>query len=114
MKANHQFDFPALLAECCRYNLSTDCCDRWLYADTLHPFQSGHGCCKLQCLVKDVHAPGELRAHRALDDCVALRRVIETAAQRLGMSVSAFLQNFAVWADMENSLAQLRVLMDAA
>ena len=107
-----RFDFPVLLAECYRNFLKTDCFEQWLFADTLHIFQTGHGCCKLQCLVKDVYAPNELRAHRALDDVLALRRVVESAAQRLGVSLSMLLELFAVSVDMPSTLAQLAVLME--
>ena len=113
-----RFDLPVLLAECHRHCLETHCFERWFFADTLHIFQGGHStCCKLQCLVKDlyaptVNAPTELKAHRALDDCTALRRVVESAAHRLGMSLPTLLEKFALQLDMPSSLAQLAVLMD--
>ena len=107
-----RFDFPVMLAECHRHCIETHCFERWLFADTLHLFQGGHGCCKLQCLVKDLYAPNELKAHRALDDCIALRRVVESAAQRLGVSLSTLLEKIAVHVDMPSSLAQLSVLME--
>ena len=107
-----KFDFPLLLAECCRHNLDTDCFDRWSYVDTMHILQDGHACCKLQCLVKGLFQPEDLRAHRALDDCVALRKVVESVAQRLGVRLRFLFESFAVGVDTASSLAQLRVLME--
>ena len=52
------------------------------------------------------------RAHRALDDCLALRRVIENMAQSLDLSLAALLKHFAVEVDLASSIAQLSVLMD--
>ena len=106
-----RFDFPVLLAECYRHCLETHGFERWLFADTLHTFQSC-SCKKLQCLVKDLYAANELKAHRALDDCIALRRVVESAAQRLGTTLPALLEKVAVHVDMPSSLAQLSVLME--
>ena len=62
--------------------------------------------------MKDLYAPNELKAHRALDDCIALRRVVESAAQRLGTTLPALLEKFAVCLDMPSSLAQMSVLME--
>ena len=54
-----------------------ECFKRWLYVDTLHVVGAfEHSCKKLQCLVKLLGETADLRAHRALDDTVALRHVI--------------------------------------
>ena len=52
------------------------------------------------------------RAHRALDDTVALRRVCEALAQTLGTTLPCLLVLFAVEIDLPSSVAQLTVLMD--
>ena len=54
----------------------------------------------------------DLRAHRALDDVLALRHVVTSVAQVLGVSVSDLLARHAKEVDMASSLAQAPVLMD--
>ena len=54
----------------------------------------------------------DLRAHRALDDVLALRHVVTSAAQVLGVSVSDRLMRYAKEVDMASSLAQATVLLD--
>ena len=54
----------------------------------------------------------DLRAHRALDDVLALRHVVTSVAQVLGVSVSDLLARHAQEVDMASSLAQATVLMD--
>ena len=63
-----RFDFPLLLSECLRHCLPCDCFEQWLFVDTLHVAQAlaPHGCRRLQCLVKQLGDPADLRAHRAL------------------------------------------------
>ena len=61
---------------------------------------------KLQCILRYVGGV-ELRAHRALDDCFALRRVVNYAAGRLGVTSFALLQPFVVEMDEGSTLAQL-------
>ena len=68
---------------------------------------------KLQCLVKVLGDPADLRAHRALDDCVALRHVAATLAEQLGLDMPLWLQRFAFELDLRNSILQLDVLLDA-
>ena len=68
---------------------------------------------KLQCLVKVLGDPADLRAHRALDDCAALRHVAVTLAEQLGLDLPLWLQRFAFKLDLRNSLLQLDVLLDA-
>ena len=67
---------------------------------------------KLQCLVKVLGDPTDLRAHRALDDCVALRHVAVTLAEQLGLDLPLWLQRFAFKLDLHNSILQLDVLLD--
>ena len=54
----------------------------------------------------------DLRAHRALDDVLALRHVVTSVAQVLGVSVSDLMARNAQEVDMASSLAQATVLMD--
>ena len=96
-----------------RNNLSTAIFEQWYFVDTLHVFKdlNKYGCIKLQCLARETMTdPGH--AHRALDDCLALRRVVESMAQSLDVPLAALLKHFAVEVDLASSLAQLSVLMD--
>ena len=68
---------------------------------------------KLQCLVKVLGDPADLRVHRALDDCVALRHVAVALAEQLGLDLLLWLQRFACELDLRSSLLQLDVLLDA-
>ena len=54
----------------------------------------------------------DLRAHRALDDVLALKHMVTSVAQALGVSVSELLMQHAQEVDMASSLAQVTVLMD--
>ena len=93
--------------------LMPHCALRTLFVDTLAVLQADGdvgGCMKLQCLV---HCAGQLeglRAHRALDDCYALRGVIQHVAWRQGLSLWALLRNFSVELDLPASCAQVSVL----
>ncbi len=110
-----RFDFPLLLCECLRHRISCDCFRQWLFVDTLHVVQAltGHGCMKLQCLVKELGSSEDLRAHRALDDCIALRHVGTAFAEGLSKDLPALLKWFAAELDLGTSLSQLSVLMDS-
>ena len=105
------FDLPLLMAECLRHGLSCGCFEQWLFMDTLHAVQSARVCKKLQCLVRDLGDPGDLRAHRALDDCIALRHVVTALAADSSLDVYGFFLNFALTVDINSSAAQLYVLM---
>ncbi len=109
-----RFDFPMLLAECLRHRMSCQCFDRWLFAETMHVCQAvaEHGCMKLQCLVRKFGCSADLRAHRALDDCVALRHVGCALAEAVGEDLPALLRRVAVELDLHSSFAQLSVLME--
>ena len=50
-------------------------------------------------------------AHRALDDCVALRKITEIFAQRVGIPTKRLLSLFLMDLDLNSSVAQLRTLM---
>ncbi len=66
----------------------------------------------MQCMVRACGDDG-LRAHRALDDVVALRRVLERAGGRVGVSVSSLISPFVFAMDVPGTVAQLSGLLDA-
>ena len=111
-----RFDFALLLFECQRHSLSWSPLERWLFVDTLdvlRAFGAVGECLKLQCLAKIACGADGFRAHRALDDCVALRGVMECVAARLGSScLSQLLRPFAVRLDSVASMAQVSVLCE--
>ena len=72
----------------------------------------GKSCFKLSCLVREMAEASDLRAHRALDDVVALRHVAASMTQVCGVSLSSLLLSFAQELDLPSSLAQTSVLMD--
>ena len=109
-----RFDFPMLLAECLRHCVPCDCFRKWLYVDTLHVVGAfNYSCKKLQCLVKLLGETADLRAHRALDDTVALRHVSSALAERVGCTLPELLRQFALELDFDKSLAVLSILLVA-
>jgi len=69
------------------------------------------GCVKLQCLRREVGVGDEpLRAHRALDDAIALRSLVISQAERLGLTVGTLLAPFVVGCDTDATAAQERSL----
>ena len=108
-----KFDFPFLLCECYRNKISVGCFEHWLFVDTLQIGQAfpEHGCLKLQCLIRSMSRGEDLRAHRALDDCIALRRVVIAFAWKAGVSLPSLMHSFAVAVDLDSSIAQISVLL---
>ena len=108
-----KFDFPFLLCECYRNKISVGCFEHWLFVDTLQIGQAfpEHGCLKLQCLIRSLSGGEDLRAHRALDDCIALRRVVIAFAWKAGVSLPSLMHSFAVAVDLDSSIAQISVLL---
>ena len=103
-----------LLAECLRHCVPCDCFRKWLYVDTLHVVGAfEYSCKKLQCLVKLLGETADLRAHRALDDTVALRHVSNVLAERMGCTLPELLRQFALELDFDRSLAVLSILLVA-
>ena len=105
-----RFDFAMLLFELVRHGMTWAALDRWLFVDTLALVQAVGvsnlgGCAKLQCLVRG-HCVG-LQAHRALDDCIALRAVVQGVAESYGMGVIDLLRPLAVRLDLAASAAQV-------
>ncbi len=114
----HRFDFALLLFEVERHGLSWAPLERWRFVDTLDVlqavgFEDVGGCFKLQCLARVAGGTENLRAHRALDDCVALRAVMEHVAARLGISLLDLLRPFVVELDPPASVAQVSALLEA-
>ena len=111
-----RFDFAMLLFECQRHSVSWTPLKRWLFVDTLdvlRAFGAVGECRRLQCLAKIAGGADGLRAHRALDDCVALRGVMECVAARLGSScLLQLLRPFAVRLDAAASMASVSVLCE--
>jgi len=113
-----RFDFAMLLFECQRHSVSWAPLERWLFVDTLDVLRAFGaeglgGCQKLQCLARIAGGADGLRAHRALDDCVALRGVMECVAARLGSScLLQLLRPFAVRLDAAASMASVSVLCE--
>ena len=107
-----RFDFPMLLFECLRHGRSLSPFEDWLFVDSLSIVQCVvamlGGCAKLQCLVRGHCA--EFQAHRALDDCIALRAVLQHLADLLGIPVLDVLRPFAMKLDANASLAQMSAM----
>ena len=108
-----RFDFPLLLCELLRHRLPVSSFETWLFVDTMHVCRciEGCGCLKLQCLALAASADAG-HAHRALDDCLALKQVLQVYAQRLGQPVRDLLCSFATECDVNSSLAHLASLME--
>ena len=109
-----RFDMPVILFECSRHGCSWSALAQWLYVDTIHVVQAAGvqhfgGCLKLQCLVNGRCAE-PLHAHRALDDCIALRSVLESIAARCGVALDALITPLAVRLDVEASAAQMSTM----
>ena len=109
------FDFAALLCECYRNDFDLSIFDRWLYVDTLRVVKTASlriaPCLKLQCMTHHFCSFGDLKAHRARDDCVALLGVLRHFAESLGITVDGLLRMFAEVIDLEESIAQISTLV---
>jgi DNA polymerase III epsilon subunit-like protein len=111
-----KFDFPFLLSECYRARMSLDFFAKLKYVDTLSIVraidgQLYGGCMKLQCMLLHLSEHGEgttsLRAHRALDDAIVLKDVVNNIAHRLGVSTNSLLSVFSHELDLGASVAHL-------
>ena len=88
----------------------------WKFVDTLDLLRATElagECRKLQCLVKLLGETADLRAHRALDDTVALRHVSNVLAERVCCTLPELLRQFALELDFDKSLAVLSILLVA-
>ena len=102
-----------LLFELVRHGMSWGPLEQWLFVDTISLVQSVGisnlgGCAKLQCLVRGQCAG--LQAHRALDDCVCLRTVVEGVAESYGIRALDLLRPLVVRLDTSASAAQVSTL----
>ena len=69
------------------------------------------GCVKLQCLLKQFSIDRRaLQAHRALDDCFALREVVRCVAGSVGVTTWALLRSFVVSVDCVRTVAHMAAL----
>ena len=106
-----KFDFPMLVSEIFRSGADFKPLQRWLFVDTLDVFRAAAApCAKLQCLYRELAADRSLRAHRALDDAVALLRVAVTQAERYGVGLQELFAPFVVECSVEETMAQERSL----
>ena len=108
------FDFPFLLAECLRSGSGTSIMARWIYVDTMELLRSTDcvgECKKLQCAFRACGDPSCLRAHRALDDCIALSALVEHISGRMDVAPLKLLRKFARRMDEDATIAQLRALL---
>ena len=103
-----KFDFAILASEVMRSKSDYLPLQRFGYVETLDVFRPiSTGCVKLQCLCRE-HAvsDGHLRAHRALDDAIALRDVVVTQAERLGVTLCQLLAPFVMECEFGETLIQ--------
>ena len=106
-----KFDFPMLASEVFRSGADFKPLQRWLFVDTLDVFKAGAApCVKLQCLYGEIAVDRNLRAHRALDDAVALLRVAVTQAERYGVDLQSLFAPFVVECNVEETMAQEKSL----
>ena len=111
-----RFDFCMLLFELVRNGLDTAHLAEWFFLDTLvvvnsMPTSFHAGCTKLQCLVRRSFSSLQMRAHRALDDCVVLKIVMEDAAALFGVSLSDFFRRFALQLDTATATVYMNCLV---
>ena len=107
-----RFDFPMLLSEAFRKGVRYDTMADWKFADSLDLVRLlDPGCMKLQCMVQTCLPAGDLRAHRALDDVIALREVCEFVAARLGSSTLSLFEALARTLDLNASEIHLATLL---
>ena len=105
-----KFDFPILVSECLRHNCNLFELEDFYFCDTLPVLRAmgahiAGGCARLQCLARCCNSAGGDRAHRALEDTVALRSVVHHCAGTLGLSPEALLCPFMHRFDVNATLA---------
>ena len=110
-----KFDFPFLCAEILRAGIAPlDNMAAWVYVDTIDVLRvADHTgeCNKLQCAFRSCSGPPSLRAHRALDDCIALRSVVQHISASLGVAPFVLLRQFASRMDENTTCSQLIALL---
>ena len=109
-----KFDFPFLCAEILRAGIAPVDMAAWVYVDTLDVLRvTDHTgeCNKLQCAFRSCSGPPSLRAHRALDDCLALGAVVRHISASLGVAPFVLLRQFASRMDDNATFSQLTALL---
>ena len=109
-----KFDFPFLLSECIRAGVGSGVMSAWAYVDTLDVFRAVDcvgECAKLQCAFRSCGGRHCLRAHRALDDCIALGAIVHHISFSLGVTPWMLLRHFATRLDEDSTCAGLSALM---
>ena len=104
-----KFDFPMLVSECLRHDCNLFELGSFYYCDTLPVLRAvganvADGCARLQCLARSCNCAGGDRAHRALEDTLALRAVVHHCACMLGLAPAALLCPFVCRFDVEATL----------
>ena len=104
-----KFDLPMLVSECVRHDCNVFELAEFYFCDTLHVARAcgatiADGCARLQCMARCCSCGGGSRAHRALEDTVALRAVMGHCAATLGLSTKALLTPFARRFDADATL----------
>ena len=108
-----KFDFPFLLSEAMRAGIGPGVMATWVYVDTLDVLQATDcECRKLQCAFRAFGGSPGLRAHRALDDCIALGSVVRSISASLGSTPWKLLRHFAVRLDEDSTRAGLSGLLE--
>ena len=104
-----KFDFPMLISECSRHHCNWLRLADFYFCDTLplaRVFSAtiGDACARLQCLARCCRC-GVGRQHRALEDTVVLRSVVQHCADYSGVSLRALLGYFVHRFDAQATLA---------
>ena len=104
-----KFDFPMLVSECLRHNCNLFELAEFYYCDTLPILRAvgahiADGCARLQCMARCCNSAGGERAHRALEDTVALRAVVHHCADTIGLTPAALLCPFVCSFDVNSTL----------
>lgn len=108
-----KFDFPFLLSEAMRAGIGPGVMATWRYVDTLDVLQATDcECRKLQCAFRAFSGRPGLRAHRALDDCIALGSVVRHISASLGVTPWRLLRHFAARLDEDSTRAGLSALLE--
>ena len=108
-----KFDFPFLLSACMRAGVGSAAMASWIYVDSLDVLRAidcAGECQKLQCAFRLCSGPQSLRAHRALDDCIALEAVVRHVSASVGVTPWALLCPFACRLDGA-AIAQMSALI---
>ena len=109
-----KFDFPFMLQECLRAGVGHAAMLSWVYVDTLDVLRAtdrAGECAKLQCALRVCCGPPSLRAHRALDDCVALEAVVRHVSASFGIKPWELLRPFVFRLDGASAVAQMNALI---